>query len=473
MNKKLNNILEFVKAVGGKLHSSLENSPLINTPILGISTNSKEIKENEIFIPLIGDKFDAHSFISGALEHSMGSLFNKGNKNIENISSDKYLIEVDDTLKSLQLLGKNNRLLNENMKVIGVTGSNGKTTTKEIIGAILFKLSEDVFISKKNLNNHIGVPLNLIELTDNIKYSVFEMGASAVGEIDLLASLVLPDISIITNVAPAHLEGFKTIENILKTKTEIFKHTKNVKIINYDNQYLKEYADENKDVIKFGFESGSDLQIIELITRETHKVIFKYKNKRYSFESVLPGVHNIYNLLGALLAIEALGFDMQELVDIIDGLNIEISGRLRKIEYNNHVIYDDSYNSNPLSVRAGVEYFYNDSKKIDNTLADSGEIQKILILGEMKELGEHSRFYHEDIGSFLNNYRFDNIFLIGEETKFILKKLDFGISVKWFSSLDELVIATNDLLKSNERKMLYIKGSRGNKLDEIIKGIER
>ncbi len=457
MNKKLSNITEFTKAAGGKLIKEG------NDKISGISTNSKEIRKNEIFIPLKGENFDAHDFIEGALIKGSGALFSKENTAIKN---GKHFIKVDDTLKALQLLGKNNRLLNENMKVIGVTGSNGKTTTKEIIGAILNKLSDDVFISEKNLNNHIGVPLNLVKLTDNIKYSVFEMGASAVGEIDLLASLVLPDISIITNIAPAHLEGFKTIENILKTKTEIFKHTKSVKIVNYDNQYLKEYADKNSDIVKFGFEAGSDLQIIELITRATHKVMFKYKGKKYNFESVLPGVHNIYNLLGALLAIEALGFEMQILVDTIDKLDIEISGRLRKVKYKNHVIYDDSYNSNPLSVRAGVEYFYKDSEKTDK------KASKILILGEMKELGEHSGFYHEDIGNFLNNYRFEQIFLIGNETRHILSKLDFGISVRWFSNLDELIDTTMDLLSHDKRKMLYIKGSRGNKLDEIIKRTE-
>ena len=455
MNKELNNIDEFVKAVNGKLINKG------NEKIFGISTNSREIKENEIFIPLKGENFDAHNFIEGAFKKGIGTIFSEG----EYSNTDKHLIKVNDTLDSLQLLGKNNRLLNKNMKVIGVTGSNGKTTTKEIIGAILTKLSDDIFISEKNLNNHIGVPLNLIKLNENIKYSVFEMGASAVGEIDLLASLVLPDISIITNIAPAHLEGFKTIENILKTKTEIFKHTKSVKIVNYDNQYLKKYADENDDIIKFGFEEGSDLRIIELITRHTHKVMFKYKNKRYNFESVLPGVHNIYNLLGALLAIEALGFEMQELVDIIDGLNIDISGRLKKIQYENHIIYDDSYNSNPLSVRAGIEYFYKDSEK-----SNKGS-QKVLVLGEMKELGEHSKFYHEDIGSFLNNYSFNEIFLIGNETRYILSKLNFGISVKWFSSLEELSKVVIHLL-NEQNKSIYIKGSRGNKLDEIIKKIK-
>lgn len=464
MHTKLSNIEKFTKAVNGKLINDTQKEL---SKISGISTNSKEIKKGEIFIPLIGEKFNAHKFIDSALKKGSGTLFMKNKYLVSEDNINKgFFIEVEDSLDSLQLLGKNNRLLNENMKVIGVTGSNGKTTTKEIIGAILNKLSDDVFISEKNLNNHIGVPLNLIKLTEDIKYSVFEMGASAVGEIDLLASLVLPDISIITNVAPAHLEGFKTIENILKTKTEIFKHTKTLKIVNYDNQYLKKYADENKDVVKFGFENGSDLKIIELITRATHKVMFNYKNKKYNFESVLPGVHNIYNLLGALLSVEALGFEMQELVNIIDKLDIKISGRLKKIEYKNHIIYDDSYNSNPLSVRAGVEYFYKDSEKTYK------KTKKILILGEMKELGEHSRFYHEDIGSFLNNYRFDEIFLIGNESKHILSKLDFGISAKWFSTLDELIDVTMNLLAQNDKKALYIKGSRGNKLDKIIKKIE-
>ena len=453
MHKKLKNIENFAKALGGKIVSNVENIESFSGKI---STNSKEIEENDFFIPLIGENFDAHQFIESALEKGVGTIFEKGR--VTDFRDNKIYIEVDDSLKALQLLGKNNRI-EVNPKIIGITGSNGKTSTKEITFAILKTLTDKGFASKKNLNNHIGVPLNLVELDESIEVAIIEMGASALKEIDLLASLSLPDIGIITNIAPAHLEGFKSIENILIAKTELFKHTKGLKIVNNDNKYLNSIIKDYKNIESFGFLPESSLNIINIITRDMiHSIKFSFKGEKYSFKTDLPGIHNVYNLMGALLALNGLGYDMEKLVSIIPDLKVEIDGRLKKVNYKTHIIYDDSYNSNPLSVKSGVEYFYKDSK----------DREKILILGEMREMGEYSEHYHKEIGEFISNYHFDKIFLLGEKTKVMIPKQKLGADVTFFNSLDNLKERFHTFLNLNKNYSIYIKGSRGNHLDKIL-----
>jgi len=325
MINDLKNIEKLAEVLNGTIIYKPENIDCFTGKI---SIDSRNINEGDLFIPLKGENFDGHNFIKDVSTKCAGFLKSKNFELTEQFEN-LFCIEVEDTLTALQQLGKKNRELC-NCKIIGITGTNGKTSTKEITGNILKILNKDTFYSKKNLNNHIGVPLNLLELDENVKFAVFEMGASAVGEIELLSSLVLPDVSLITNVAPAHLEGFGSVENILKTKTEIFNNTKKYKIVNNDNKYLKDYA-KDKKILTYGYERGSSLLIQNIhVTNESSSITFGFQGIDYHLKTTLPGVHNIYNLLGAILCIYHLGFNVYDIIDAIGKLKLEIDGRFKK-----------------------------------------------------------------------------------------------------------------------------------------------
>ncbi len=429
--------------------------------------DSRKAPKNGLFVPLKGSNVDGHVFIENALKNGATGYFKEKSYPFDN-SLDGFCIEVDNCEEALQKAAK---YLRESLsvKILGITGTNGKTSTKEISAHILKNLGLNIYYSLKNLNNQIGVPLNILNLKEDHQFAVFEMGASRVGDIELLSSISKPDVSLITNVSPAHLEGFKTVENILKTKTEIFNHTKRCGIINIDNKYLKEFGElknfnfNEKPLYSFGFSEEANLKILNISQHDLpngYRISFKYNSKTYSLISYLSGVHNAFNLVASILSIHLLtDISMEKIVEASNEIDISIDGRMRKIEFENWTIIDDSYNANPASVQAGVDYF---SKNIrENSFS-------ILILGEMRELGDDSHLYHQKIGEFLNSYRFDDILLFGKETINITKTVSLTQKVNYFESINDLSEYLQQQIKKNGKSDIYIKGSRGNQLERVI-----
>jgi UDP-N-acetylmuramoyl-tripeptide--D-alanyl-D-alanine ligase len=343
--------------------------------------------------------------------------------------------------------------------VIGVTGSNGKTTTKELIGAILTRLGATL-VTKGNLNNHIGVPLTLLSLRAEHRYAVIEMGANHQGEIAHLATIAEPSIGIVTNAGAAHLEGFGSLHGVAVGKGEMFQalQPSGVAVVNADDAFAGMWRDAcaANRVLSFGFEQPADFT--------AHKVqsVADAAGFRVDFDLVTPagtqratlslaGLHNLRNALGACAVAFAAGATLDDLVQGLAAMK-PVAGRLElKPAINGAFLVDDSYNANPSSLKAGIDTF----------AAFSGS--RWLILGEMKELGENADALHGEVGRYAKESGVTRLLAVGDGSRHAVDA--FGDGARWFASVDELITEARASLQDGVA--VLIKGSRANKLERV------
>lgn len=414
----------------------------IDTENIGnIKTNTKDIENRDIFVAIRG----GNDYIEEALERG-ASLVVYDRKNIE--KKDERYILVEDSIKFLQEAAKFYRK-KLSLKVIGITGSNGKTTTKDVLYMML-KNKYKVKKTEGNLNNHIGVPITLLNLEETDEIIVLEMGMSGFGEIDLLSAISKPDYGIITNIGDSHLEYLKTKENIFKAKTEMLPYIKEKLIINGDDFYLK-----NLNGIKIGYTNINDIYAEKLEINENGTNFDLYiKGKKYNASTNLIGVHNISDIMLAFATALELGIKEEEILEIIK--NLELSKmRFQKIEKGEDIYINDAYNASPVSMRYSIESFdkiYNDR-------------YKIAILGDMLELGEDSKKMHEDLYENIKKSKLNEVYLYGKEMKFLYEKFNNEVNIFYFNEKKDI---KSKLEKITEKKAILLKGSRGMKLEEII-----
>ncbi|MGO1367777.1 MAG: UDP-N-acetylmuramoyl-tripeptide--D-alanyl-D-alanine ligase [Senegalia sp. (in: firmicutes)] len=455
INKKLIEIEEMIdsKSLKEKHH---------NLKINGVSKDTRTIKRDELYIPIIGENFDGHDFIAKAIENgAIASLWDK-NHPIPDI--DFPFILVDDTLKAVQKLSKEYRD-SLDLKVIGITGSNGKTSTKDILSSIL-KTKYKTYKTKGNLNNELGVPLTLLSLSEDTEIAVIEMGMSSLGEIEVLTKLASPDLAIITSIGTAHLQDLKTKENIIKAKLEILKGLKRDGLFIYpgDEPDLKSAVDKlniSQDIITFGNNKSNDY-IIEEISTDKNGIRFTIKND-ISKEFFLPmlGNHQIFNTSAAIAASRHLDISFK---NIQDGLNtLELTAmRNELIHGHGFDILNDSYNSNPDSSKAALKTIY----------SLSNYKQKIIVFGDMLELGKKEIEMHKEIGELIDFSKIDYLFTFGDLAKHTgnqAKKNTLDKKVFSFDDKSKLISKIKEVLK--EDSIILLKGSRGMKLEEIEKNL--
>ena len=408
-----------------------------------VVTDSRVARKGDLFVALKGEKFDGHDFVSNVIESGVELVL--VDHCIDGVSSQKQIV-VDDTLKAYGLLGAYNRSLFKG-KVIGLTGSAGKTTTKEEIKFLLSKFGK-VYATSGNYNNQVGVPLTLCQLDMSADFAVIEMGMSAKGEIADLVSYVKPDVAVVTNVYPMHIEFFENFEGIAEAKAEIFQGLKKggFAVINEDTNFadvLEKRALENgAKVVKFG----------------------KNCLKDYHFETAEEGEHHIYNALCALKVLEVLGLDAKKAQAFIKDFGA-LDGRGKKwtlsFAKGKYVLIDDSYSGQPESMKLAIE---NLSK-----MKTSG--RKIAVLGKMAELGETSRARHEEIGKFLALSNIDVVVGVCPETKDVLAQLPDKMETYYFENKDGLDdFLLNKLLQNNDN--VLIKGARySSKLYQVAESL--
>ncbi len=407
--------------------------------------DSRKVKEGDFFVPLKGQNFDGHQFIEESLRKGAYGYFSEIPIKVENG------ILVNNSLEALKEIGRFKR--SKLSKVVGITGTSGKTTTKELLKLVLSQFFS-VYGTEGNYNNEIGVPLTLSNIPDNTEIGVFELGASKKGDIKELSSIVKQDISVLTAVGHGHNEKFGTFKDIVEGKGEIFLQHKFAVLPEF---FLPYYEGMLIDYLTFGETHDADIQILDVvITDEGTEGVIKYKKDKIKLR--IPVYHKtIFHNIAAVSGV-LYGLDINPIssLRIIEESFQGIEGRVRNIKKGKLTIIDDTYNANPISVKNAV------------ATLDQLKGNKILVLGDMLELGQFSKKLHREVGQEIINTDIENIFLYGDEVKEIHNLLKGKKNVKLFDNKKEIA---EEIIKLNgtDKTFVWVKGSRSMKMEEVIK----
>lgn len=442
----MKSLLDIVAATKGKLIGSDGNYQRI-------CTDSRNLRSGDLFIALRGERFDAHDFLAAAESLGASALV------VESASSARTIpqIVVADTTLALGDIARAYRQ-SFNGQVIGITGSGGKTSVKGMLGEILNSKAAAV-VTEKNYNNHIGVPLTLFRLADQ-KHAVVEMGTSHPGEIAYLTDIVRPDIALVTNIMPAHIGGFGSLEAIAREKSEIYRllNEQQWAVINADDEFAELFKQRtNGRLFSFSLaeadRSSADLVAAEIRRGDhgSYRFTIKHGAQSIDVELRVPGKHMVANALAAASCALIAGCDFEE---IAVGLN-QYSGEKGRMEvksgWQQSVLIDDSYNANPGSVRAAIDCLAECSGK------------KILVLGNLGELGEKALDAHKELGEYARHKGIDALYTLGEAAA--LAAREFGEGGMSYNNKTELVDDLKTVL--DEHTTALVKGSRSAHMDQV------
>ena len=431
------------------------------TALTGVSTDTRTLAAGNLYIPLIGERFDGHDFIREAVEAGAGAVMCQQDREVPEV--DCPVIVVRDTLEALQRLARVYRR-HLGIPVIAVTGSNGKTTTKDLIAAVL-SVKWKVHKTKGNLNNHIGLPLSLLSMEEDTDMAVVEMGMNHAGEIELLSRIATPDIAVITNVGDAHMEFFSDRRGIARAKLEIVAglNRDGVLFLNGDDPLLGEEGAHFKgDVRKVGFSPGCEEGATDIRMKATGT---QFTATRDGLHYHIPalGKHNVLNALFAIAVGRHMGLTGLEMADGLKSATL--SGRrleLRETPAGMWIV-DDSYNANPIAVKAGIEAL----------VELEGKPRKWVLLGDILELGEREESMHRDVGAFVGDKPVEYIFTVGRRARWIHEaaldvRRDEG-HVIHFETVEE---AIRELKRVEDPNVaLLVKASRGMALDRVVEAL--
>lgn len=418
-----------------------------------VSIDSRSITDKSMFIAIEGERFDAHSFI-GEVEKS-GAAAVMCHKQVE---CSIPVIYVEDTAKAFLELAREYRKSIKNLTVIGLTGSVGKTTTKEMTHAVVSK-KFNAIKTEGNLNNEIGMPKTLLRLDDSINAAVIEMGMSHFGEISRLTSASLPDIGIITNIGVSHIEYLGSRDGILKAKLEILEGMKkgSALILNGDNDKLVTVKNDDYKIKFFSVDNeNADVRAIN-IDEQNGKTNFDVCFGERKQSVILPtaGIHNVYDSLAAFCVGLELGISSDEIAAALSEYTPSGMRQLIK-NIDGITVIEDCYNASPDSQRAAL-----------NVLANMKAKRKIAVLGDMLELGSYSKTAHSEVGDYVAQKNIDMLFAYGKEAQYIAEHADNGsVKVRHFTDKTELFNALKDEITTGDA--VIFKASRGMKLEEVI-----
>lgn len=414
-----------------------------------VTTDSRNCPVDSLFIALKGESFNGNAFAAKALE--AGCKYVVVDEPQYAPEGDKRFILVDDCLRTLQQLANYHRR-QLGTRVIGITGTNGKTTTKELISAVLSQ-SYNVLYTQGNLNNHIGVPLTLLRLKPEHDLAVIEMGANHPGEIDFLTHIAEPDYGIITNVGKAHLEGFGSFEGVIRTKGELYDYLRGKEnatvFIHHDNSYLTGMSKGLKSVL---YGSDESLYVYGGVTGNSPYLSFEWKagkeSDRHEVQTQLIGEYNFPNALAAVTIGCFFGVEPQKIDKALSAYTPQNNrSQLKKTESNTLII--DAYNANPTSMMAALTNFQN-----------MDAVHKMVILGDMRELGAESVAEHQKIVDYIKECHFEKVVLVGEQ---------FAASLHGYQSYVDVQELIRDLQTNKPQNcMILIKGSNGIRLSSVV-----
>lgn len=445
--------LEIVEAIKGEILVSSNNN---NFNSLCIDT--RKIEKDNIFLAINGENFNGNKYVKDAFEKGASiAIIDEVLFDIKELEGKGTIIKVNNTCDALLSLANYYRK-KLGIKVVGVTGSTGKTSTKDLIAALLSDKYK-VFKTKGNFNNQIGLPLMILELDSSYDVAVLEMGMSDLGEIHVLAKTALPDIGVITNIGLSHIENLKTRENILKAKMEIvdFFNKDNELIVTGEDSKLKNIKSECYKITKIGYNHEYEVYATNIILKE-EEIEFEanLNGKSHKFNLPMAGKHNVLNAMLAIGVASKLGVTFESMEKGIANLEAT-SMRLELIKKDKFTIINDCYNASPDSMKSSLDVL--------NTY-ESG--RKIAILGTMNELGHEAFRAHKEIGEYASD-KVDKLVVIGDY-KNSFKEGFNGEDIEIYDTKEEFISNVKTLVKEND--ILLVKASRGMKFEDIVNSIK-
>jgi UDP-N-acetylmuramoyl-tripeptide--D-alanyl-D-alanine ligase len=438
-------VTDIIAATGGKVVRMTPDS------FTGISIDSRKTGEGELFIALRGSRFDGHDFLGEALKTGAGAIVSL---QTGDFPEDKTIIHVKDTLKALQDIAHFMRL-KRGVPVVGITGSNGKTTTKEITASVL-STAYRVLKNTGNLNNSIGLPLSLTKISDEDEVVVLEMGASASGEIRELCDIAVPNYGVLTNVSPSHLEGFGDLATVRKTKLEIL-DTVNIAVVNADDLFMMEGirgTGFKGMVVTYGIKNQADISASEIRLHEEGSsfILRAPEGKPIEISPKISGIFNIYNVLAAA----AVGYlfhidpaDMKKSIDSFEGVPMRLEFR----DWEGTRVISDVYNANPASMEEALK-----------ELVRTRGRRAIAVLGDMLELGAYEEEAHRKIGRLLSELGVEIFITVGP--RMALAASEFKGVVHTLSSASEAGRLLSEIRREGDT--ILIKGSRAMHMEKVL-----
>ncbi|MBY0008224.1 UDP-N-acetylmuramoyl-tripeptide--D-alanyl-D-alanine ligase [Priestia aryabhattai] len=447
-----------LKQLAAMIPGSVFHSGNEATVIEGVSIDTRTIQQGNLYIPIKGERFNGHVFVDKAIEN--GAVATLWNKDEENPPTDISVILVDDTLEALQQLAKSYRH-ELDIKVVGITGSNGKTTAKDMVKAVL-DTTYRVLKTDGNFNNHIGMPLTILRLDETHDIAVLEMGMSSRGEIEFLSNLAEPDVAIITNIGESHLQDLGSRDGIAEAKLEITSGLAPTGqlVYNGDEPLLtSRVVNPAFETVTFGSSEQNDLYPSAISAEELGTTFTVSRETTYSFFIPVLGKHNVHNALSAIAVGHYFGLDNETIAKGLKELKLT-NMRMELVKRTDGLTFiNDAYNASPTSVKAAITLMHE----------LEGYKQKILVLGDMLELGDQEKEFHKEVGEFIQAEKIDYVLTYGPLSVEIEQgaKNNFAEDkVIHFEEKDELVEKLTAI--TTREDVVLVKASRGMKLEEVI-----
>lgn len=431
---------------------------LVGEPFVfnALSIDSRTLKPKDIFIAIKGENFDGHTFVQDAIKAGASACI--VDHDIEDLDVPQIIVE--DTTHALGQIAHHHRS-KFSSPFIAVTGSCGKTTVKQMMASI-FAQAGEVFSSKGNFNNHIGLPLSLLNLPPSVEYGVFELGASHLGEIAYLAALLEPSVGIITTVAPAHIEGFGSVDNVAKAKGEIYESIVpgGTAVAEVDSPYLSMWQSARPDLkwLTFGVNADAKVYATDIEREASGHYRFTLNTPSGTTSVVLPilGEHNVKNATAAAAAGIALGVSLDDIKRGLEAMQ-NVGGRLDVKQLSNgSFVIDDTYNANPSSVYAAIDALKGYTGK------------RVLVLGDMAELGPEAKRYHEEVGAYAKAQGIDRFYGIGNFSTALLDGFGQNGGFVAANKADLIAALKGEL---GDASVFLVKGSRSAKMEEVVAGL--
>jgi UDP-N-acetylmuramoyl-tripeptide--D-alanyl-D-alanine ligase len=433
----------------------------------GVGIDSRTIKKNEIFFSIAGENTDGHNYLDQVFKKNipLAIVNEKWFRKNESKFTKKIFLVVKDTIKSLGDLANVHRRKFD-IPVLCIGGANGKTTTKDLTADVLSQKYK-ILKSEGNFNNHIGLPLTIFRLNRSHEFCVLEVGCNHFGEINYLCNIAEPDFGLVTNIGREHLEFFKTLKGVARAEFELYDYLKDKKrkilFMNYDDEYIRNYGKKIRNKFTYSYKQRSDVKgEFKKYTKNFEPVIkINFKNKFITTKVSTFGKHSIYNGLAAAAVGEYFDVSGIKIKKALSNFKLRSSKRMEVLNAKGLVVINDTYNSNPESVKMGLESLKEFKSK--------GE--KFVILSDMLELGKSSVKEHKQIGKLVNELGFKNLYTTGKESYNIFLSAKGVKNNFYFENKNDLA----EMLKINLNKgdTVYIKGSRGMKMEEVVKSISK